>query len=83
MMAVLRAPQAHGANQSPPLKPAQSKNAEQATRDRRGLGNDGAIYLDVIDLVLKIGAIGLSIGEIQLQDEQRNVESRSGRKRES
>ena len=63
--------------------PAQSQNSEQTTRDRRGLGNDGAIYLDVIDLVLKIGAIGLSIGEIQLQDEQRNVESRSGRKRES
>jgi hypothetical protein len=34
--------------------PTEPQNAEQATRDRRGLGDDGAIYLDVIDLVLEI-----------------------------
>jgi len=42
---------------------AQPKNTEQPARYRRGLGNDGTIYLNVIDLVLQIGAIGLSPGE--------------------
>ena len=58
-MMSLRAPETHGANQSPPLKPTQPKNTEQATRDRRGLRNR-AIYLDVIELELEIVAIGLS-----------------------
>ena len=53
----LRAPEAHGANQSPPLMPAQAKNAEQSSRDRRGLGNDRAIYLDVIYYVLQVEAV--------------------------
>jgi len=43
--------------QSPPLKPTQRKNAEQPARDRCGLRNDGAIDLDVIDLVLEIVAV--------------------------
>src|SRR5206468_7722618 len=43
------APEAHGPNQSPPLKPAQPKNTEQPTRDRRRLRNDHPIYLNVID----------------------------------
>ena len=60
---VLRFPEANGANQSPPLKPAQPKNAEQATRDRRRLGNDRATNLDVIESELEIVAIGLPTGE--------------------
>ena len=35
--------------QSPPLMPAQRKNTEQPTRDRRGFRNDHPIYLNVID----------------------------------
>ena len=46
--------QAHAVNQSPPMVPAQPNYAEQPTRDRRGLRNDRAIYLDVIDRVLEI-----------------------------
>jgi hypothetical protein len=38
----LCAPEAHRANQSPPVMPAQPENAQHATGDRRGLGNDGA-----------------------------------------
>src|SRR6266550_9452153 len=83
VLARLRAPEAHGANQSPPLMPAQAKNAEQATCDRRALRNDETIYLDVIDLVLEIGAIGLSPGECQSHDERRLHDSRSGREGES
>ena len=45
------------ADQSPPLKPAQPKNAEQSTRDGRRFRNDRAIYLDVIDLGLEIVAM--------------------------
>ena len=54
----LRFSEAQRANQSPPLMPTQAKNTEQATRDRGGLGNDRAIYLDVIELELEIEAIG-------------------------
>jgi len=60
---VLRFSEANGANQSPPLKPAQPKNAEQPTRDRRRLGNDRATNLDVIESELEIVAIGLPTGE--------------------
>ena len=80
-IAALRAPEAHGANQSPPLKPAQPKNTEQATRDRRGLRNR-AIYLDVIELELEIDTIGLPTGEQQSQDELADADSRSGRDRD-
>jgi hypothetical protein len=59
----LRSSQAHRANQPPPLKPAQPKNTEEPTGDCCGLGNDVAIYLDVIELELEIGAIGLPTGE--------------------
>ena len=48
--------------------PAQPKNTEQPTRDRRGLRNR-AIYLDVIELELEIVAIGLPTGEQQSQGE--------------
>ena len=81
--APLRFSEAHRANQSLPLKPAQPKNTEQATRDRRRLRNDRAIYLDVIDSDLEIVAIGLPTGEQQSQDEIVYVESRSGRDQES
>ena len=53
----LRFSEAHGANQSPPLMPAQPKNTEQPTGDRRGLRNDGAIYPDVVDNGLEILAL--------------------------
>ena len=49
-MAVLRTPKAHGANQSPPLMPAEPKYTEQAGCDRRGLRNDRATQLEVVDL---------------------------------
>ena len=64
-MISLRAPETHWANQPPPLKPAQPKNTEQATRDRRGLRNR-AIYLDVIEYELEIVAIGLSASGYRL-----------------
>ena len=48
------------------MKPAQPKNTEQATRDRRGLRNR-AIYLDVIELELEIDTIGLPTAEQQSQ----------------
>jgi hypothetical protein len=57
------APEAHGPNQSPPLKPAQPENAEQSARNGRGLGNDRAANLNVVELELEVGAIRLSIGE--------------------
>src|SRR6266516_301177 len=63
--------------------PTQPKNAEQPTSNRRGFGNDGATNLDVIDLVLEIGAIRLSLGACQPHDERRLVDSRSGRRGES
>ncbi len=59
----LRFSEANGANQSPPLKPAQPKNAEQPTRDRCRLGNDRATNLNVIDSELEIVAVGLPTGE--------------------
>ena len=74
---VLRAPQPHGTNQSPPLKPTQPKNTEQPARDRRRLRNGRPIYLNIIDFILEIVAIGKSPGKIQPQDEQRLAESRS------
>ena len=52
--------------------PAQPKNAEQPACDRCGLGNDRAIYLDVIDDVLEIIA-RLSADELQPQHEQGRV----------
>jgi hypothetical protein len=51
--------------------PAQPKNTEQPARDRGRLRNGRTIYLDVIDLVLEIEAIGLSPGECQSQDGRR------------
>jgi hypothetical protein len=57
MMAGLRAPEAYRANQSPPLMPAQPKNAKQATCNRRRLRNGRATYLDVIEYVLDVSAI--------------------------
>jgi hypothetical protein len=51
------ASEAHGANQPPPLMPAQPKNAEQPAPDRRGLRNDRAIQLDVVDDCLEIIAL--------------------------
>jgi hypothetical protein len=50
-------PEAHGANQSPPLKPAQPKDAKQAASDCRRLGNDRARYQDIIDDILEICTI--------------------------
>ena len=52
----LRFSEAHVANQSPPLMPAQPQNTEQPTRDRCRLRDDRAIYLDVIEDVLYITA---------------------------
>ena len=63
--------------------PAQPKNAEQPTRHRRRLGNYSAIYLDIIDLVLKIGAIGLATGEREPHDKHWLVESCPSREGES
>ena len=57
--------------------PAQPKNTEQTAGDRRRLRNGGTIYLNVIDFILEIVAIGLAPGKIQPQDEQRFAESRS------
>ncbi len=57
--------------------PAQPKNTEETARDGRGLRDGCPSYLNIIDLILEIDAIGLSLGEMQLQDELRNVESRS------
>ena len=74
----LRFPEAHGANQSLPLKPAKPKNAEQPTRDRCRLRNDRAANLNVIQLELKVAAIGLSIGEQQSQGQIVYVRSGSG-----
>ena len=48
--------------------PAQSKNAEQPTRNRRRLRDNRTTYLDVIDLGLGVGAIGSPSGEYQSQD---------------
>ena len=81
--ASLRSSQPHAVKQSPPLKPAQSNHAKQTTRDGRRLRNGRAIYLDVIDLVLEIDAIGLSPGECQSQDGRWVTESRSARNGES
>jgi hypothetical protein len=50
----LRISEAHVANQSPPLMPAQPQNTEQPTCDRCRLRDDRAIYLDVVDRVLEI-----------------------------
>ena len=82
-MAVLRSPEAHGADQSLPLKPAKPKNTKQPARDRGGLRNNRAIYLDVIEFELEIGTIGLPTGEQQSQGEIVYVESRSGRDQDS
>jgi hypothetical protein len=54
------APQAHGANQSPALMPAESKDAEQPASDGCRLGNNRAIHPDIVDNVLEIEAIRLS-----------------------
>jgi hypothetical protein len=48
--------QAHRANQSSPLKPAQPDNAQQPARYCCRLRHDRAVYLDVIDNVLEIAA---------------------------
>ena len=77
--AALRFPEAQGANQSPPLKPAKPENAEQTSGNGCGFRNDCAPYLDVIQLELKIVAIGLPTRETYSQDEIVDVESRSGR----
>ena len=61
--------------QSPPLMPAQPNNAKQPTRDRRRLRNDRPIYLNVIDFILEIAAIGLSVDELQPYEEVRHPES--------
>jgi hypothetical protein len=53
----LRAPEAYGTNQSPPLIPAEPENTEQPTCNSRGLGNDRATYQDIIDNVLVIDAV--------------------------
>ena len=53
--------------------PTQRNNTEQTARDRRGLRNGHPIYLNVIDLILEIDAIGLSQGECESQDERRLV----------
>ena len=50
----LRISEAHVANQSSPLMPAQPQNTEQPTCDRCRLRDDRAIYLDVVDRVLEI-----------------------------
>jgi hypothetical protein len=60
---MLRFSEAHRANQSPPLKPAQPKNTEQASRDRCGFRNDVANYLHVIQSELNIVAIGIPTSE--------------------
>ena len=54
---LLRAPEAHGANQSPPLMPTQPKNTEKAACNSRRLGNDGALNTDIVDDVLHIAAV--------------------------
>ena len=59
----LRASQTQRANQSPPLIPAEPENTEESTGYRRGLGNDDAIYLDVIEVEHVIVAIGLRTSE--------------------
>src|SRR5256886_2172870 len=59
------------------------ESQEEPTCGGRGFRNDGAIYLNVIDLILEIDAIRLSPGECQSQDERRLVDSRSGREGES
>jgi hypothetical protein len=72
----LGAPETHGANQSLPLKPAESKDPEQAGRDRRGLGNDRASQLEVVELgVLKV-ASSRSSGEEESKREVWSVVSR-------
>ena len=63
------------------MKPAQPKNTEQATRDRRGLRNR-AIYLEVIDYELEIGTIGRPTCEQHSQFEIADVLSRSGSERD-
>ena len=57
------------------MMPAQRENTEQSTRDRRGLRNDRSIYLNVIDYILEIAAIGLSVEEMQPYEEIRHGES--------
>ena len=61
--------QTHETNQSTPLKPAEPKDAEQATRDGCWLRNDRTIYLDIIDDGLEIVAIGLATAEFKSQDQ--------------
>jgi len=52
----LSATPTHAANQSTPLMPAQPKNAKQPACNRRGLRSYRALYPDVVDDVLDIGA---------------------------
>ena len=66
------ASKAHRANQSPPLKPTEPKHAEQPTRDGRRLRNSRPIYLNIIDYILEIGAIGLSVEKLQPYEEVRH-----------
>ena len=72
----LRAPEAHGANQSPPLMPAEPKNTEQAGRDRRRLGNDRASQLEVVELGVSKVACSRSSGEEESKREVWSVVSR-------
>src|SRR4051795_3311816 len=51
------APEAHRANQSPPLKPTEPNQAEQPAREGRGLRNGRPIYLNVIDYILEVAAV--------------------------
>jgi hypothetical protein len=66
---MLRAPEAHGTNQSPSPKPTEPKNAEQSAGDRSRLRNDRATDLDIIDYGLTVVAIGRPTGEYQSDDQ--------------
>lgn len=59
--------------------PTKAENAKQTARDCSGLGNDCATYLDVIELELEIGAIGLTPEEVQPHDEIVDAAGRPGR----
>ena len=53
----LRFSEAQGADQLLSLKPAKPKNPEQPARDCGRLRNDPAVYLEVIEKILKIGTV--------------------------
>jgi hypothetical protein len=72
----LGAPESHRANQAPPLMPAQAEKTEQAARHRRGLRNDRASQLDIVELsVWKVAACSRSTGEEESKREVWSVVS--------